>query len=426
MKAALVYSFAESEWFSCTIILKNLILAYEELYGKENLLHIDYTRQRFVKTESLNELYKNDIKKIIFIDHKPTPIDFIKKLKSLKKYQKNEFDYTIHVFGDFPLYLTEWRSVNEELETENVRFICASQKQKWYVEKFLKQKENIFVSPFPVDRKTFNFDIEKKSEVFKNYNITDDDYVYLYTGRLSYQKRIHDLVENFCKAMKTNQIQENSKLLIVGDFDNLGFPYLSKSQIHGEYFRKISRHLDINPEVKDKVIFAGKIKNRDLKKFYNAADTYISLSTYHDEDYGMSVAEALCSGTPAILSNWAGYYSFQLENAKEYCHLVDIKLGDELPHIDNEKVQEYLALHQRTEFDRKKIEKLYLDEFSVEAVAKKLGQIHIAQISTFNGGTEFMARLTNEMFIKGSEIFKLETSSGFNKYYYGAYDVYAK
>ena len=122
MKVALVYSFADSDWFSCTVILKNLLKSYHQLYGTENILEIDYGESRYVSQTDLETLIDQKIEKIVFLNHKPTPINFLKKLEVIEGGKLSESrEYIIHVFGDFPLYLQEWRVVFEALENKKVK-----------------------------------------------------------------------------------------------------------------------------------------------------------------------------------------------------------------------------------------------------------------------------------------------------------------
>ncbi len=422
MKVAIVYSFKPSEWFSCTIINKNLRAAYESIY--DEIMYIDYTRKRTVEEEDLKALAESGIEKIIFIDHIPTPVDFLLKLKKFEPECFERLEYTIHVFGDFPLYMPEWRSVFELLEDMPVKFIAASKKQKLFVEKFIPQKDIIFVSPFPVGESEFSYDA-KKREGFRTELGLKNETVFLYTGRLTYQKRITDMIEIFCEQLIAGKIARDSYFYIVGGVDTLGVPYLGVSQLLGEYYRQIQKTLAKYSDVSDRVILTGRVENSDLKKYYCMADCYLSLSTYHDEDYGMSVAEALCSGLPAILTNWAGYQSFQLSERPELCRLVDTRLEQDLPQFDREQAKGLLADFKST-FNREEISKLYLENFGVNACAQKLKEIQDTKFESFKGSSPFMKRVTNEQFLRGMEVFKNELNREFNDLYFEAYDVYAQ
>jgi glycosyltransferase involved in cell wall biosynthesis len=238
MKVAIIYSFEESNWFSCTIINKNLRLAYEEEFGKENIVEINYSEKGIVSTADLNKITEQNIEKLVFIDHKPTPLCFLNRLKSVEGELSTQREYIIHVFGDFPLYLGEWKFVHEILINYSVKYICASQKQKKLIEKFSPQTDLVFVSPVPVDSEKFNCE-HKTITPCEKWGVSPSDKIVLYTGRISLQKRIKEALEIFFECLKEKRIPVNSKFLIVGEFDLLGSVYLGYSQLQGEYFLDI-------------------------------------------------------------------------------------------------------------------------------------------------------------------------------------------
>ena len=425
MKIALVYSFEESSWFSCTIILRNLIKAYELEFGEKNIIHVNYSRQRAVNTEDLKKIIPDEVEKIIFIDHKPTPIDFLIQFKKYNEISFTEKEYIIHIFGDYPLYLVEWRSVNEYLEDLPVKYICASKKQKKFIEKFVKQEEIVFVSPFPVDKKDF-YRNEKAGELVRSQLNIKKELLILYTGRLSYQKRIVDLIEQFGIALNNKTIPENAKLVLVGNIDQLGIFYLGYEKLPGEYFREISKSINSLGKFSNQVIYVGEVENKELLGYLNAADLYVSLSTYHDEDYGMSVAEALSCGTPTIITNWAGYQSFQIKEKENYCGLVPVQLSKSLPDIDFNFFQNLLESFKTKKINREEMSLDYQGYLSINYCAQNLGRIARAPSFKYEAGTELMISLTNEQFLRGSELFKKQSLMEFNTKYYKVYDVYAE
>jgi len=97
-------------------------------------------------------------------------------------------------------------------------------------------------------------------------------------------------------------LPENTHLLIAGEWDDILMPYSGKFGPLGSYFAQFSgtseKHLN------DHIHFLGKLDSAQLLKANNGCDLFVSFSTYNDEDYGMSVAEALACGLPCLLSNW--------------------------------------------------------------------------------------------------------------------------
>lgn len=426
MNVAIVYSFKPSDWFSCTVINKNLRAAYEAYFGSSNILHIDYSHDREFADSDLDKLISNQIKKIIFIDHKPTPIDFMKRLIQKNKEYAQQVEYSLHIFGDFPLYLNEWRALFLLMQDYHLKFLVASKKQKLLLDKFLQQSKLIEVSPFPVDEKKFSFNLKKSEKARLDLGLGREK-VFLYTGRLSYQKRIVELITLFLQLLRDKKIEPDSKLILVGAIDSLGVPYLSAPQILGEYYRSIHMTLADYPDFKDNIFLVGKIDNSRLKNYYLAADCFLSTSTYHDEDYGMAVAEALCSGLPAILTDWAGYSSFQLESQPEFCQLVPTKLTTVGPQFDVEAFQQKIMAFKREHFSREEISKVYSETLGINQCAINLGAINKGNFEKFGETSDFMKRITNEQITRGpQDTFRSENNREYNDLYFEAYDVYAE
>ena len=80
-----------------------------------------------------------------------------------------------------------------------------------------------------------------------------------------------------------------------------------------------------------RVKFLGNQASSDLVKIYHAADLFVSFSTYNDEDYGMAPAEAMCTGLPCLLSNWAGYSNFK--DYSDQVKLVPIDVSLSRPNV---------------------------------------------------------------------------------------------
>ena len=426
MKVALVYSFTKSSWFSCRVITKNIRETYFQLYGKENITEISYSHKGHVEDSDINKIIDNKIEKIIFIDHKPTPYFFLRKLSKLDKETIGKIEYCIHVFGDFPLYLLEWERAFDILKGKKTRFICASERQMLFVQNFLKQNEIVKFNPFPVDINRFQYNEESNSEIRNKLDINNSTNVLLYTGRFSYLKRTTDLIEIFLELQSTSKIENDSKLVLAGKFDEIGFPYRMQFHALGEYFRSVERVLAKYPEFRDNIIFTGEIDNEELPKYYNMADAFISLSTYHDEDYGMSIAEAGCCGLPLILTDWAGYYSFQLKENKEYCDLIPVKLAADKPKFCADEVKTKIIEVLSRGIDRKLMAQKYQEEFSIAKSVENIRRIEQQNINAFEGGSSFFYRLVSKSKGTRNSIFVDAGSKELNKEYYEAYNVYTR
>lgn len=83
------------------------------------------------------------------------------------------------------------------------------------------------------------------------------------------------------------------KLVIVGDGDLR------------QYYEAKAKKLKIN----DRVVFAGRVNDEDLSKYYQQADVFVLPSIDKSEAYGMVLLEAMVNGLPVIASNLPGVRS---------------------------------------------------------------------------------------------------------------------
>jgi len=286
------------------------------------------------------------------------------------------------------------------------------------------ENDNTYVEkvPFPVEIKEFYLK-EKSKDIRNEYNLPANSKIILYTGRFSMQKKTVELVRTFGQAHSEKIIPENTFLLLAGEFDSLGFPFGDLYHHQGEYFREYDHEFQkLDKNTQSKILFLGKIENNKLVDYYNSADVFMSLSTYHDEDYGMSIAEAGISGCPLILSDWAGYKSFAHKND---CELVKTWLGKSQPEVDLEDAKLKLSsILSSNIIDRNKNHQEFNRNHSVEAVARKLESINKVECEPFQGFNSFLFQMGRYEQISNFMFFD-DTKKEMNKFYYEVYDVYA-
>jgi glycosyltransferase involved in cell wall biosynthesis len=393
MKIALIYSFNESNWFSCTKIVKNLLYSYELALKGHDIIPMNYNMEdpSFSIIDLVTHLKNEKPEKIVFLDHKPHPLAIFKKLESeIPNYLPEIY---VHIFGDFTLNFSAWISSAKYLKGKKVKFFCASDAQVELVQKCLSSKEHsIKKVPFPVLESEFSFK-DSSIDIRKKYSLSSDETIFLYTGRLSMQKKVLDLIDVFSSSLENGVIPKNSTLLFAGSFDSLGFIFGNVWEEEGEMFRSYDKKIKSKVQsTQNKIKYIGMIDNSELCDYYNDSNYFISLSTYHDEDYGMSVAEAGSCGTPLILSDWAGFKSF---NINENCFSVKTYIGKEEPKIDIDAAKEIFK--KLPKVDCKKRERSARDfkvYCSVEAVGKVLKKEIFNESVIFENFNDFMANLS--------------------------------
>lgn len=125
-----------------------------------------------------------------------------------------------------------------------------------------------------------------RAEVRQQYDIPADSVVFGWCGRITRDKGHNELFEAF---RKLNKMDKSARLLMVGDYDNVGT--IDKELF--EWARKC-------PEV----IFTGRVPFDKVQNMYSAMDVFCSLS--YREGFGLVVIEAAAMGLPGIVTDVPG------------------------------------------------------------------------------------------------------------------------
>lgn len=126
---------------------------------------------------------------------------------------------------------------------------------------------------------------DKDKDLANKLKIEATDKVVVFAGGLDKQHYFKG-VDILLQAMK----KIDAKLLILGD-GNL---------------RKKYENMAVDLGIKEKIIFAGWIENKDLPDYYRLGDVFVLPSTARTESFGIVIAEAQACGLPAVVSNWPG------------------------------------------------------------------------------------------------------------------------
>ena len=173
--------------------------------------------------------------------------------------------------------------------------------------------EDIVVIPNGVDLEEFKPDKEKRRKIRETYEIADDEVVLMFSG---YEFRRKGL-EYIIKALPL--VKGKVKLLVVGKDDP-------------NYYKELASKLG----VMDKTIFTGFVP--DISEYYAASDLFVFPTLY--EPFGLVITEALASGLPVIVSEFAGATDIMNDeceglllknptNPKEIAEKVNVLVEDE-------------------------------------------------------------------------------------------------
>ncbi|MDE6719637.1 MAG: glycosyltransferase, partial [Treponemataceae bacterium] len=160
--------------------------------------------------------------------------------------------------------------------------INVSQKAHEYFKlPFMLPQSPSAIIPNALDSETFlrhTISEEKIQAVREKWGIKKGDVVFLFLGRVVYEKRVEELLDICLRVIQKN---EHIKILFVGD--GLALQALKKK----------------SAKFSDRIIFTGYVPWRDVHSFYQLGDVYVTASL--SEMHSMTVLEALMSGLPVVV-----------------------------------------------------------------------------------------------------------------------------
>lgn len=140
-----------------------------------------------------------------------------------------------------------------------------------------------------IDSEKFNIEQRNthRKENLDKYGITEQDFVFIYCGRIAPIKNIDLILDAFLEL--TEEIPD-IKLVIVGSADKDNYGDVS-------YQEKLHQMVTVNNQ--NKVIFTGFISQEHLPEIYSIADCGV-LGTTQSETLTLFLLECLASGIPVI------------------------------------------------------------------------------------------------------------------------------
>jgi len=154
--------------------------------------------------------------------------------------------------------------------------------------------ELVKVLPLTIDRELFRFSKTNRIAFRKQLDISADEVVALYAGRLSRAKGLSIFVRSILEVFGR---EPNTRLRVIvcgsyGEDDESSMrPLLDElSRVAGSRFT-----------------FLGELNQRELARVYSASDIFVSPSYYEYEAFGFAPVEALTNGLLCVLTDWLGY-----------------------------------------------------------------------------------------------------------------------
>ncbi len=272
-------------------------LSFKTQFKEANLIHTNYTT-----------LHKT-------LENYPKPdLAFTSDLAMEKLlFFRNYFGYTFPVIG-LVHYLGSQSSIATLKQTLSLFspidiLICPSahvQKTVLNLSNKLSPKKILKtqcpVIPFGIDTSTFIPELDKKTLLKKQLNLTEKDILILHISRINAFTKtdLLPLIHNF---ETTTMATPSVHLFIVGE-------------LHSEfYFEHIKLYIE-ERGLSKKIHFITRPDSLNMHIYFQAADIFISLADNPCETFGLTAIEAMSCCLPVILSDFCAYSSF-IENQKE-------------------------------------------------------------------------------------------------------------
>lgn len=260
-------------------------IAKDVLRKKKNMSYRYILQRLFYIQEVAKELQNNEFDKIVLENH-ATLFMALKKHKNYKKYAGR---YYYHVHN----VVTNGYGC-DDIISNCKKIIGVSDYINKTVKDFLGEKDqNTYVvlrNKINQEKFCTKYSVQRKHEIREEFNLSDDDIVILFSGRLNPEKGIKELLEAF-KMLDSSR----AKLLIVGGY------YFGSGMVSS--FEK-ELHILVD-ELKDKVQFTGFVQYSKMPDLYAIADIAVVPSVW-DDPAPLTVIESLTAGKALITTNSGG------------------------------------------------------------------------------------------------------------------------
>lgn len=146
---------------------------------------------------------------------------------------------------------------------------------------------------------------DERKQIRIKYKINENDFVFLYTGRIMPQKGVKEMIIAFNKICEKN---DNIKLLIVGSSS-------FKNAKNTKYIKDLEKLVSKNNE---NIIFTGYIDYDEIDKIYKSCEVQIVPSIW-GEALAMTVIEGMATGISQIVNNVGGIPEVIQDDTALFC-----------------------------------------------------------------------------------------------------------
>lgn len=257
----------------------------KNILKKKNSQSYRYIFQRLSYLNKVSKYLKKETYDKVLLENHPTQYLALKWRKNYIKYTGR---YYYHCHNEFP-----GTYGCKDIISQTQKFICVSEYIKKTLENYLGLESDKFVvlrNCIDTNRFSEELSDEERLQIRKKYNITEDEKVLLFTGRIVPEKGVKELLQSLI-----NLKNKNYKLLIVGGA-------LNDFNVKTSYQQDVE---NIVKKLEKNVIFTGFVNYQEIAKFYKLADFAVIPSIW-DDPAPLTIIESLVTGLPIITTNSGG------------------------------------------------------------------------------------------------------------------------
>jgi len=162
---------------------------------------------------------------------------------------------------------------------------------------WVKDESKIVVIPEGVAPQFKKYPLDEVLPVLEKYSLDKVPYL-IFISTIQPRKNVPNLIGGFARALETEGIPKDTKLILVG---KNGWDYEKSLEAPEKY------------NVTENVVFTGRIPDEDLAHLLSGARVYVSVS--FEEGFGLPLLEAMSSKVPCVISDIPSYRDLAKENA---------------------------------------------------------------------------------------------------------------
>lgn len=264
------------------------------------------------------------------IIHSQTEFSTLLAAKYIAKKNNIPQIHTYHtLYEDYLMYIMNGKLINKRANAKITKYLLNSMDgvivPTKKVEKVIEGygvNSSTYIVPTGIDISRFKKKISKEERriILEKLNLTEEDKIIVYIGRIAEEKNIEEVIEYF--AFTKDNI-DNVKFMVVG-----GGPYLQK-------LKEKANELKVQQYIR----FVGMIAPEEVYKYYQIGQVFVTAST--SETQGLTYIEALASGLPVVCRYDSCVDGLIIENETGFTYTSKQEFASYMKNIfcDNELLQ---------------------------------------------------------------------------------------